>query len=176
VGLGALAYTGDAQPWFHAVTPELEVQWLEPFHLGTRWRTGFHARAGGWRGTVEEQTDQDSALPITAGSAAVGTSLGARWKELSFGPQAELLVPWRIFEDYDASGTMGESAGLGTTTQRQMQATGAVGARMLWTTSMGAQVLALRLDSRWAPYTVDADRLGMWHHGVSLSWAPSPRR
>ncbi len=175
-GLGALVHTGDAQPWFHVVTPELEIQWLDPFHLGTRWRTGFHARAGGWRGTVGEQADQDSALPIAAGAAAAGASLGARWRELSFGPQAELLVPWRVFEDYDSSGILDGSDALDTTTQRQMQATGAVGARMLWTRSMGAGVLAVRLDSRWAPYTVDADRLGMWHHGLSLSWASPPRR
>ena len=176
IGLGSVSHHGAAQPWFHTVTPEVELQWLEPIHLSSRWRPVVHLRADGWRGTVAEQSDQVGTLPITAGASAVGGSLGLRWKEWSLGPQGELLVPWRVFEDYGSAETVAGNATLETTTRRQMQATASVGGRLLWTRSVGDQVFALRADSRWAPYTVDTTRLGMWHHGVSLAWAPSARR
>ena len=177
VGLGTVTLAGPASQWFHAWAPEVEVQWLEPFHLSSRWRPVLHARAGGWRGLVSEQADLSGALPITAGAAAVGGSLGMRWNALSLGPQAELLVPWRVFEDYRSSTTTADpTTALETATQRQMQVTGAVGARMLWTRPVGAQLLGVRVDTRWAAYTIDADTLGMWHHGLALTWAPSVQR
>ncbi|MBO83911.1 MAG: hypothetical protein CL927_01015 [Deltaproteobacteria bacterium] len=176
IGLGTVSHHGAAQPWFHAVTPELELQWLEPVHLSSRWRPVFHVRTDGWRGTVGEQGDPAGSLPITAGSTATGLSLGLRWKDWSLGPQGELLIPWRVFEDYGATETLDDSTALETSTRRQMQATAAVGGRLLWTRAVGDQVFALRADSRWAPYTVDTTRLGMWHHGVSLAWAPSAQR
>ena len=176
LGLGAVTHHGPAQPWFHPVTPELELQWLEPVHLSSRWRPVIHLRTDGWRGTVEEQSGRAGALPITAGSVAMGASLGLRWKNWSLGPQGELLVPWRVFEDYESSDTLETTEALDTSTRRQMQATAAAGARLLWTHTVGEQVIAVRADSRWAPYTVDTTRLGMWHHGVSLSWAPTARR
>ena len=75
-----------------------------------------------------------------------------------------------MFEDYeDASATTPE-------TRNQMNVTGAAGVRALWTPSIGDQILVVRIDARFAPYTVDAGRLSMWHHGLSLGWSPSPRR
>lgn len=170
VSLGSVVSTGAAQPWFHPIIPELEVQWLEPVQLGERWRPALHVRAGGWRGMVDEQDTLSGALPVSAGTAAFGASLGVRARDFSVGPQAELLTPWRVFEDY-SDGTADQ-----TTTRRQMQATPALGARALWTPLVGDRLLTVRLDSRWAPYTMDTERLGMWHHGVSLGWAPKPRR
>ena len=174
VGVGTVASTGAAQPWFHPVTPELEVQWLEPVQLGSRLRPALHFRTGGWRGYVDEQSDVSGAMPITAGTTALGASLGLRLHDLSLGPQAELLTPWRVFEDYVQ--TTDPAADAAVATRRQLQVTGALGARALWTPQVGAQVLSLRVDTRWAPYVMDAERLGMWHHGVSLGWAPSARR
>jgi len=169
VGIGSVVHTGDAQPWFHPVTPEVELQWLEPVQLGSRWRPVLHLRAGGWSGMVDE-LDTATTAGVNAGAIALGASVGPRWRTLSVGPQAELLAPWRIFEDYV------EDSATDTTTRRQMLLTPAVGARALWTPTVGTQTLTLRIDSRWASYTMDAERLGMWHHGVSLGWAPKPRR
>jgi len=170
MSLGSVAHTGDALPWFHAVTPEVELQWLEPVSLGKRLRPALHVRGGGWRGFVDEQTGNLGALPVSAGSLAAGASLGARWGTASIGPQVELLAPWRLFEDYiDETGTQ-------TETRNQMQLTGAAGIRALWTPRIGAQTLVVRLDTRYAAYTMDADRLGMWHHGLSVGWSPPPQR
>jgi hypothetical protein len=170
VGTGAVAQVGAAQPWFHPVIPEVELQWLDPFPTTARWRPAFHARFGGWRGMVEETGTATDTLPTTAGAAALGASVGLRWHELSIGPQAELLAPWRLFEDSAAdTDSLTTDA---TVTRTQMQATPSLGGRFLWTPSIGQQVVVVRLDSRWAPYTIDTQRLSMWHHGVSLSWTP----
>jgi len=170
MSLGSVAHSGEALPWYHPVTPEVELQWLEPVSIGQRWRPAVHLRGGGWRGYVDEQSGDLGAMPISAGSVAAGASLGVRWGDASIGPQAEVLAPWRMFEDYsDTSDTE-------TETRNQMQLTGAVGLRALWTPTLGEQTLVLRLDTRYAPYTVDAGRVAMWHHGVSVGWSPSPRR
>jgi len=168
VALGSVVHTGAAQPWFHPISPELELLWLEPLQIGSRWRPALHLRATAWRGLVDEQDLTPGALPVTAGNAALGASVGLRHRSMSLGPQVELLTPWRVFEDY-------EEGSMETTTRRQLQATGAIGGRLLWTPTVGTQLLTVRLDSRWSSYSIDTERMEMWHHGLSVGWAPRPR-
>ncbi len=168
--VGAVAQTGEASPWFHPVSPELELQWLDPVSFHPAFRAALHVRGGGWRGTVAEQADDVGALPVSAGSAGIGASLGGRWRNLSLGPEVELLVPWRIYEDYsDITQAMPQS-------HRQAQVTPAAGLRLLWTPTLGQQSWTVRIDSRQTSVLVDTSRLPMWHHSVAVGWTPKPRR
>lgn len=171
VSTGVVATTGSAADWFHGAVPELELQWLNPIASAPQsLRLGIHVRAGGWRGQVAEQGDDAGALPITAGTGAVGVSAGLRVGELSLGPQVELLTPWRVFEDAPSDGVVGE-----TITRRQASITPAAGGRVLWTPRALDGTLTLGLDTRYAAVSLDAERLGMWQHGVSLGWSPPLR-
>jgi hypothetical protein len=102
-------------------------------------------------GTVAE----DSVTDVFGGEAAIGGSAGLRLGALSAGPQLDVALPWRIYED-------------STGTHIQGSPTLMPGARMLWVQPVGAIAVAVRYDARWSPYTYSGTSTFLWHHGIAV--------
>ena len=148
---GGVVRHGPARDYYHGGFGELELMRLQPLG-GPGWlHREVHLRAGGMYGTVPE----DDVVSVFNGEAAVGGSVGLRWRSLSVGPQAEVALPWRVYTD--ARGERVEG-----------QLTPVPGARVLWQQAVGASALTVRYDVRWSPYTYDGAWTHLWQHGIAV--------
>jgi hypothetical protein len=147
---------GPGKEHFHSLAGDVELSWFEPVSLPINLRSELHLRAATSRGPILEQGD----WTVMAGELAVGGSAGWRRGGLSIGPVLELVVPWRNFEN-DAG------------QQQQGELSLALGGRMLWTHSLEAGRLVLRVDSRVIPFEHDEARTWLWHQGLALGWSPN---
>ncbi len=154
VAAGASVRHGEGWESFHPFAGELELAWIDPVRLPTWLRSDAHLRVSAASGTVAEQLPTTS---VFGGFAAGGLSLGLRGGPISVGPLAELVVPWRTFTNETGSF---DQAGL----------TWAGGGRVLWTQPVGAAEIAVRIDSRYVPFSTADERSSLWHHGVALGF------
>jgi hypothetical protein len=156
--IGTRAVHGPGAAAWHPLAPEAELAWIDPAALGPRLRWDLSLQAAAMAGPVAEQAPETR---VSAGHLAAGLSAGPRLGAFSLGPQVLALVPWRRFTNETGDHAQGAlTAGLG--------------ARAVWVQPVGRHALAVRLDSRWAPYTHDAARTALWHHGLAVGWVARP--
>ncbi len=139
---------GDQWPGFGG---ELELGWMAP-QRGPHVRWEAHGRVTAARGEIAVA---GASTRASAGLAAVGASVGLGGRALSVGPQVELGVPWRTFEDE-----------LGRHDQGSL--TVLPGARALLLAPVGDRALILRYDARLVPWRHDAAWTSVWHHGLGV--------
>jgi hypothetical protein len=145
--------TGPGSEHFHPWAGDLELAWLDPVQSARSIRTELHLRGASSLGTIPEQGD----WTVWTGEVSMGGSLGIRRGGFSIGPMAELVFPWRNFEN---------EAGV----QQQGMITGGLGGRAIWTHGLDSGTLVLRLDSRVVPFSHDEEPTYLWHHGLSVGW------
>jgi hypothetical protein len=140
----------------HWNSGSLEIRRIHPVLTPGWMETDLHARLGYWRGETEEQGPD---VDVASGEFAVGAGVGLKWGTLpvTLGPELDLSVPWRRFEDV---------AGL----HQQSTLTLAPGARLAVRMSLGNhRHLTLDYSARALPYTYAGTWTSMLEHGLSLA-------
>ena len=155
---------GPAAPEVLPVAGELELSRVAAHRLFLR--PEAHLRLGGTAGQSSLYVDPATGegVSVVSGEAAAGTSLGVRLGALSpvsVGPQLELSVPWRMFEDT-------------TGVRQQVTLSPTPGARLLWSEDIGAYRVTARYDARWSPLVADDAWTHLWQHGIAVGIGAAP--
>lgn len=148
---GSVLRHGPASDYFHPVLGEVQLSLLRPV-VGPSWlHHEVHGRLASMVGLVGE----DAITQVFGGEIALGGSVGVQWGAVAMGPQVEMALPWRVYED----GTGGHIQGALTPMP---------GGRVLWAISSDARTVVLRYDARWSPYSYDGQQTHLWHHGIAV--------
>lgn len=148
---GGAAVHGAGSDQWPGYGGELEVGWMAP-RRGPHVQWEAHGRVTATQGAV---TVAEAPVDATAGLAALGGSVGFGGRAVTVGPQLELGVPWRSFED-----------DLGRHDQGSV--TVVPGARALLLAPLGQRELVVRYDARFVPWRHDAAWTSVWHHGLAV--------
>lgn len=155
MAVGGVARHGPGAGMFTALSPEVELSWLDMVRMPPVLTTNLHLRASASRG---QAVDVDPLAPVTGGmiSGGVAAQLRVPWIPLVIGPELDLGIPWRTFEDVAGS-------------HRQATLTLVPGLRADLRIPMGRRAAAtLRYDARVLPIAYDGGWTAVFEHGVSL--------
>jgi hypothetical protein len=155
VSVGGVLRHGAGADLFTTLSPELELTWLDALPTPPVMTTNVHVRASASRGSA---IDVDPTAEVTGGTLSAGLSAQWRvpWLPVVVGPELDLGLPWRVFED---------SAG----THRQGAPTLIPGLRTDLRLPVGRRsAVTLRYDARLVPIGYDGALTSVFEHGVAL--------
>ncbi len=155
VAFGGVVRHGPGSGMFVPSSPELELSWLDALPTPPSFTTQAHVRASAARGTA---VDVDPTADVTGGLVSAGLAAQWRvpWLPLSLGPELDVGLPWRYFED---------SAG----THAQSTVTLVPGLRADLRIPAGRRsAVTIRYDARLIPISYDGAWTSVVEHGVAL--------
>jgi hypothetical protein len=152
---GLVIRQGPGAAMFNQTSPELEIAWLDGLPTPSSLTTNVHVRASAARG---QAIDVTPAAQVTGGMFTAGVAIEWRipWIPVVIGPELDLGVPWRTFEDSDG-------------VHRQSTLTLVPGIRTdIRIPIRPNSLFTLRYDARLIPISYEDTWTSVVEHGLSL--------